>query len=231
MKFIAVGRVHPERADVSFTQYSQSNGSSSIKLFCWASQLTIHVDDPRIEDSLAARLVAEHYGQTFVSALGLACGGGFIVEITQLLYGDDKIEVLGVRHENLAHPEVLSTYMDSINLGMKDVYFRFAMLDYTRAIQDPAGSAYSCFRAIESLAMGIGGSKNKNQNWNDFHHALGTTKAEVGSLVKDFADPIRHGNWVELSNMTWDQRNLMLLFTRDVLVKYVAYMKRKTKDE
>jgi hypothetical protein len=223
MKFIAIGRVYPERADVRFSEYSQSNETSSIKLFCWASQLSIHVDDPRIDSLPSARLIAEHYGQTFLSALGLACGGGFVVEITQILNYEGGVDVLGVRDESLEHPDFVSVYEAAIKLGMKDVYLRFAMLDYTRAIHDIAGSAYSCFRAIESLATAIGGSNNKSSNWKSFHDALGTTKEEVDRLVKDHADPIRHGNWAELSDMTWEQRHLMLLYTRDVLIRYISY--------
>lgn len=231
MKFIAVGRIHPERADTRFPSYFQSNETSSIRLFCWASQIVIHINDPRYDDIRTARMNAEHYAQAFISALGLASGGAYVAEITQILDYEDNVNVLGVREEELSLEDQQSVFDDAVMIGLRDPFFRFALMDYTRAIADPVGCAYSCYRAIESLSKAIGGSKKDSYNWIQLNSVLGTDEDTIKRVVKNFSDPIRHGNWVELTQMTWDQRTAMLLFTRDVLIKYMKYGKAKLQEE
>jgi hypothetical protein len=223
MKFIAVGRVHPERASVFFPQFTQSNETATIKLFCWSGQIAIHIDDPRITDSAIAKVASEHFGQAFVSAIGLQFGGGFTVEITQLLLDfDGAVQVIGASDDRYALEEGSDFYALATKLSFRDPIFRFALLDYTRALIDTMGSPYLCYRALESLSKAIGKGKN-DSNWKRLHEALGTTEQEVKDIVKTYADPIRHGNWSEIAHMTWEHHLVMMKYTRDVIVKYMYY--------
>jgi hypothetical protein len=55
------------------------------------------------------------------------------------------------------------------------------------------------------------------------HATLGTTRGPIDATIKDFADPIRHGNWFSAKPTTAEQRNEMLLLTRDILNCYLEY--------
>lgn len=231
MKFIATGRVHPERAEVNISQFFESNEVASIRMYVGASQIVIHIDDPRIECVRSAHTISEHYAQAMVSSLGLANGCGYTAEITQILDYEFGVQVIGVGEEELASEEHDMVFNNALRLTFRDPFFRFALLDYTSAITDKLGCANSCFRVFESLAKAIDGSKRDKYNWEQFHLALGTDKATIDRLVKNFADPVRHGNWVELADMTWDNRAEMLVFTKDVLIRYIAYALDKLQSE
>ena len=101
MRFTAVGRVHPERADVKIdpiTWHATAGGQITIR--CEASQLCIAGDFPDVNDHVAAFILAKLVAQGVVSGLGFALGTGYSVEIVQLLDDSGKTWVFGVRPGN-----------------------------------------------------------------------------------------------------------------------------------
>jgi hypothetical protein len=55
------------------------------------------------------------------------------------------------------------------------------------------------------------------------HKALGTRENSITTVIKEFADPVRHGNWLGCKPTTTAQRNEMLVLTRDILDRYLRY--------
>jgi hypothetical protein len=53
------------------------------------------------------------------------------------------------------------------------------------------------------------------------HEALGTNKEIIDRTVKDYADPIRHGNWINAKATTSQMRWDMLSLTRKILLSYL----------
>ena len=78
--------------------------------------------------------------------------------------------------------------------GGRDVFFRLAVRDYLRAINVVGDCATYCYRAIEGINSAFV-FKIGSDRWDDMHTALGTDRTAITSTIKDYADPIRHGNW------------------------------------
>ncbi len=55
------------------------------------------------------------------------------------------------------------------------------------------------------------------------HAALGTDRAFIAHTIKDYADPIRHGNWINAKPTDGVIRWNMLVFTKNILGKYLDY--------
>ena len=80
--------------------------------------------------------------------------------------------------------------------------------------------------------IAIGLSKDSNPHWvlrtgidgwDAMHSTLGTERTVITSTVKQYADPVRHGNWRGMKPTTAKDRWRMLRLTRDILVKYMDY--------
>ena len=97
-----------------------------------------------------------------------------------------------------------------------------ALRDFLRAIIDEKDCATYCYRSIEGIKSAFV-SKTGNDRWEDMHTALGTERDEITSTVKNYADPVRHGNWVNAKPTNKVERWKMLKITRDILAKYLDY--------
>lgn len=227
MKFIAIGRVHPERAAVDIKEIVWEFEGSKISVSCMCSQLFVVIDDPRVVDCLSAHGTAEHLAQVFLSSLGFLLGCGYKAEITQIIDEGNNSIVVGVQRPevrfDVADDAFNAMFDEVIGLVRKDLYLRFAILDYTSAIVDKVGGAMFCYRAIESLAKSISKGGPVNTNWTPMHEALSTSKDIIEEAITSFAKPVRHGNWAEFKSMTEEQRVNMLRLTREIITKYIVF--------
>lgn len=227
MKFFAIGRVYPERADVNISKIEWEKEGSKISVFCRSSQLFVVLDDPRVAESSSAHATAEHVCQVFVSALGFVLGCAYKVEITQVVDEDFETIVVGVQQPEvsfgLKDEAVGDMFAPLLERSRHDLFLRFAIHDYTSAIVDKLGCAMLCYRAVESLAKSLSGGGTGNTNWSPMHSKLGTTKDEIEGTITVFAKPIRHGNWAELKPMSIQERMNALLLTRSIIVRYLDY--------
>jgi hypothetical protein len=229
MKYIVTGRVHPERADISFSrvQLELSNGGTATAN-CDASQITVTIDIPSLDGWISAMIVADDIANIIVGALGFSLGSGYSVELIQVTEEDGTPHVFGVRPEGKKAGETLAIepYVDIFNrafrLAGRNIFFRLALRDYLQAITDVTDCATYCYRAVESIKAAFVQKTGMDQ-WDDMHAALGTDRSAITSTIKQFADPIRHGNWVNAKPtdkyMRWD----MLELTRNILIKYLNY--------
>jgi hypothetical protein len=98
MKFICTGRVHPERADISFSRVEINfEGGGSAVASCDASQVTVVLDSPSFDGWISAYIIGEDVANIFVAALGFSLGSGYSVELLQVTETDGTPHVFGVR--------------------------------------------------------------------------------------------------------------------------------------
>ncbi|EAQ66890.1 hypothetical protein MED121_13220 [Marinomonas sp. MED121] len=223
MKYFATGIVHPERAAVSFSKVGMKiEGGGEVVVQCDASQLTVSLDVPSLDGWIAAHITAEDIANIIVGALGFSLGCGYTVEIVQITEEDGTPHVFGVRprgespNEHLGFDPHIPTFNAAYRLAGRDVFFRLSVRDYLNAMTDTKDCATYCFRAIEGI-------KSSFNSWEDMHKALGTDRSEITELVKNYADPVRHGNWVSAPITNSKIRWKMLAITKNVLDKYLQY--------
>lgn len=223
-----LGRVHPERANVCLprTEFTGSDGAKS-HFICDASQFTVVLDDSDVHDPHSAKIRGEQIALMIVSALGLSNGSGYSVEVVNVVDGNGNSYVFGVRpysselEEDLRMEPMGEVYNDAVNLSSHNIFFRLAVSDYGRALKDEGDCATYCYRAIDSIKSSF--SDNDKKGWKLMHEALNTNKDDIYRLIKFYADPARHGNWVKVpdtdSKIRWD----MLEYTRNTLVAFMIY--------
>lgn len=229
MKYICTGRVHPERADVSFSRTEMKfEGGGSAVATCDASQITVVLDAPSLDGWISAHIMAEDVANIFVGALGFSLGSGYSVDLLQVTEADGTPHVFGVRPEGDKPGQtlVMAPYIPAFNrafrLSGRDVFFRMALRDYLRAITEVKDCATYCYRAIEGIKSAFV-FKTGIDHWDDMHSTLGTDRDAITSTVKQYADAVRHGNWVDAKPTNKGERWKMLSLTRDILVKYMDY--------
>jgi hypothetical protein len=228
MKFICTGRVHPERADISFSRVEMNfEGGGSAVASCDASQVTVVLDNPSLDGWISARLMGEDVANIIVGALGFSLGSGYSVELLQVTEADGTPHVFGVRPEGedrqtLGIDPQIPAFNRAIRLSGRDVFFRLALRDYLRAITDATDCATYCYRAVEGIKSAFV-FKTGIDRWDDMHSTLGTDRTAITNTVKVYADAVRHGNWVNAKPTNKVERWNMLSLTRDILAKYMNY--------
>ena len=229
MHYICTGQVFPERADIHFprTEIEFDQGYKAV-LSCDASQVTIILDSAAVDGWIAANILATQLAGLVVGALGLSLGSGYSVALVQVTEPDGTPHVFGVRPTGEAPGETLGfdpdmrVFARSLRLSKRDVFFRLAVRDYLRAITAVEDCATHCYRAIESIKSAFV-FETGDDRWDDMHTALGTDRTEIASTIKDYADPVRHGNWVNAKMTDKYGRWRMLQLTRNILEKYLKH--------
>lgn len=229
MKYIATGRVHPERADVNFGPVAWAiPDQGQVVARCESSQVTIILDLSTIGGFVEAYLEAEQYAHMAVGALGFSLGCGYSVELIQITEEDGTPHVFGVRPSGAAPGETLAfvaheqIFRRVLELANRDIFFRLAVRDYLRAFADALDCATYCYRAIESLKSSFAASGHSDA-WAAMHAALGTDRSSIEATIKLFAEPVRHGNWVSAKLSGSLDRWKMLTLTRLTLAKYLEH--------
>jgi hypothetical protein len=227
MKYIVTGRVQPERAEVSFGRvHLQFSESGSADVSCDASQLTVVLDLPSIDGWISAKITADEVANIMVGALGFSLGSGYSVEMIQVSEEDGTPHVFGVRptgdtpEETLGFQDHNIAFTRTFRLAGRDVFFRLALRDFLRAITDVTDCATYCYRAIESIKAAFV-LESGIDRWDDMHIALGTSRDNITSTIKQYADPVRHGNWINAKTTDKVIRWQMLKLTREILAKYL----------
>ena len=108
-------------------------------------------------------------------------------------------------------------------LSAENVLFRRAIRDYLQAITDVQDGAFYCYRSIEAIKSAFEGKTTSDQ-WQAMHSALGTDQNTIKIKVQQYADPVRHGNWLEANRLALSDHQEMLRFTRSILVAYMKYV-------
>ncbi|KAB2942536.1 MAG: hypothetical protein K8F92_02475 [Hyphomicrobium sp.] len=223
MKFIASGRVHPERADIRFDKVGGSFGDGGLlSIGCESSQLSVVLDLPDM-GSEGARLVAQHYATMFVSALGFSNGCGYSAEIVQLFDEHGTAYVFGVQptddeRNGLGFGAQTEVFTRAVLLAADNIFFRLALRDYSRALAEAEDCASYCYRAVEAIKSAFG-------SWEEMHTALHTDRKAIDERITTYAAPVRHGNWASTKPAEGRVRWEMLSLTRGILSAFLEYAK------
>jgi len=231
MRYIVIGKVLPERADISFSKVKwDAEGDGWVTAVCDASQITLVLELGSVDGWLSAQIIAEHFAMIVVGALGFSLGSGYSVELINVIGEDGASHVLGVRPTDpeghgttLEFSPSTPTLVNAFTLATSNIFFRLALRDYTRAINDASDCPAYCYRAVESVMSDFAFDANVENGWKLMHAALGTQKSQIEHLIKSYADPIRHGNWVTARETTHEIRWKMLSLTREILEKFMNY--------
>ncbi|UCU99486.1 hypothetical protein [Acidovorax radicis] len=227
MRYVATGRIHPERAGIRFgpIEWKIPDHGRAVAQ-CDSSQVTILLDLKSIDGFITAYIAAEHFAHIVVGALGFSLGSGYSVELIQVTEEDGTPHVFGVRPAGESPTETLAiephgpVFNRAFTLANHDLFFRLALRDYLRAINDTTDCATYCFRVVESLKSAFAFKTGKD-SWQPLHDALGTDRASIDNTIKVYADPVRHGNWINAKPTDGPTRWKMLVLTRDILLKYL----------
>jgi len=228
MRYVITGRVQPERAEISFSRVDMRIGENGkATLSCDASQVTVVLDIPSVDGWISAMLIAEDVASIVVGGLGFSLGSGYSLDLIQVTEEDGTPHVFGVRpsnpekhYETLAYDPHSEVFNRALRLAGRDIFFRLAVRDYLQAINDMSDCATYCYRAIESLKSSYA-MRSGHDRWNEMHEALGTNQQLITTTIKQYADPVRHGNWVNAKPTDKFIRWRMLSLTRDILKRYL----------
>ena len=208
-------------------------GGGTAVASCDASQITITLNVPSIDGWISAKIMADDVSNIIVGSLGFSLGSGYGVELIQVTEEEGTPHVFGVRPEGETPGQTLgiNPYLPVFNRGFRlsgrDVFFRLALRDYLRAITDVTDCATYCYRAIEGIKSAFV-FKTGLDRWDDMHATLSTERDAITTTVKQYADAVRHGNWVNAKPTNKFERWRMLALTRDILVKYLDYAEPDT---
>jgi hypothetical protein len=224
MRYVVTGRVQPERASVRIPPIEwRVPDQGRVVVQCHSSQITVLLDLTSTDGWVTAYVQAEHFASMVISALGFSLGFGYSIEMIQVTREDGTLDVIGVGPNGAGEPSPLGFVphepicLRAFNLANQNIFFRFALRDFQRAIKDPFDCATYCYRAVEAIKSAFVGG------WNEMHAALDTNREKIVTMIKDYADPVRHGNWVGAPALNSAERLQMLTLTRDILVKYLNF--------
>ena len=232
MRYICIGRVHPERANLGFGQFKLEDDRGyqiSASISCNTSMVTVELDAPQNYEWEIALLRANEIANLAVEAVGFSIGSACSAEILKVTEQDGASHVVGFipvgdeRDQKLGMEPHEPTFHRALILSCKNILFRRALQDYLRAITFHDDRPSYCYRAIEAIKSAFVGKTDSDQ-WNAMHSALGTDRTTIENTVKQYADPIRHGNWIQAKETTDNQKWDMLILTRDIIAKYMDHM-------
>lgn len=199
-------------------------------LSCDSSQVTVVIESPDVDGWMSAMIQAEALASVVVSALGFSLGSGYSVNLIQVTEEDGTPHVLGVRpsnpekqDESLGFTEQTEILNRALKLAARDVFFRMAVRDYLQSMTDASDCAMYCYRAVESIKSSFVLASGHDR-WDEIHAALGTDRQTLTEVIKQYADPVRHGNWVNAKPTDRFSRYKMMALTRDVLKRYVDHV-------
>jgi hypothetical protein len=229
MRYVATGRIHPERADIHFNRIEwvvEKDGRVSAS--CEASQLTVILELASIDGFITAYVAAESFAQIVVGALGFTLGSGYSVELIQVTEENGTPHVFGVRPDlegggTLGFDPKRRVWERAFEISNHDLFFRLALRDYLRAIRETQDCAMYCYRAIEAIKAAFVTTTGHNR-WDDMHKTLGADSTSIEATIKQYADPVRHGNWIEAKPTDRFIRSKMLVLTRDILRAYLDHV-------
>jgi len=229
-KYTVTGRIQPERADIGFGQLQIAlDGGGTAVASADSSQITVVLDVPTIDGWISAKIAADDIANIVVGALGFSLGSGYWVELIQVTEEDGTPHVFGVRPTgdppmtSLGFEPHNEMFGRALRLSARDIFFRLAVRDFLQALTDVTDCATYCYRAVEGIKAAFV-LKTGIDRWDDMHAALGTDRQGITTTIKEFADPVRHGNWVKAKPTDRFIRWRMLVLTRDILVRYLDYV-------
>lgn len=225
MRYIATGRVHPERSGIGFLPIEwRIPGQGAVVVHCEHSQVTIIMNLESIDGWATAFQQAKHFGSLVVSALGFAVGEACRLELVQVSEESGFPHLFGAapvgRPSNgtlaVATPDAIFNRM--IQRGNQDHEFRVALRDYLLAIDDAVDCAWYCHRAIQTVLTATAVLPLEGRT---AMQVLGLDPKHLEQTVTRFTVPMRESGITELPGTDIPTRWAMLTLARDTMVRYL----------
>ena len=109
---------------------------------------------------------------------------------------------------------------ETVELSMRDDFFRRAIADLKSALLFPSDTGFYCYRAVETTAQSFGSSTDQSKTpWTELNSALNLNRNFLNPVTK-FSDTQRHGKW---ATMTAAERAEALKTAWIILYRYSQF--------
>lgn len=219
--YVFTGRVLPERVIVSISEFKFEipglPGLPRGTLFIEIIQSQIFarfISDNELEEEFTLRNLIEDVSKSLLDALGFFKGYAYDVEIVHAMRPDTGGKrVFGIDIPILKGAcdaeGVTLGHIFAVVLAQNGIFFRRALADLREAIKSPQDTGFFCYRAIESLMRGSATRQNPvpqdSAAWSSFRMTYNVDRQDIDD-IKQFADPVRHGNYSQSKPMTDQDR-------------------------
>ena len=234
--YIFSGKVLPERANVSITPLEIKTGvidsgiSDTAIISIAVSQVSVIFNTNSDSDLMTLKNTVESLVRNLVDVYGYLSGRGYDIEITSVVDPEGKHTVFGVgilELEKSQRDRPLS-FQQLVTVMGKSYHLHLALGDLREAIRSPLDTGFFCFRAIESIRQHfkIKEKTTDKLSWKILNKSLVIDRSWTDQ-VKKFADPVRHGDAINISG---EDRILIMQHTWKVIDRFCLYVYRDFND-
>lgn len=228
------GKILPERFPLSIgapfqveVEQPDLGRKAKFRVVMHASQLivTIELIEGKAE-VLDLRNWARLCAQQFADVVGYSYGGHFDVDIISAVRGEEwhvfgnQIPAIANRQNSHRKPSIDGDLLSAVG---KSPHAANVLRDYQLAMQDPIGTGFYCYRAIEAAmqAMKSETVSDDKAGWTALNNALRLDKS-AAMFVKKYADYPRHGKpW----SMTDADRVNVFEITDEIIYRYLELIR------
>jgi len=235
MKYIFVGKVYPERANVTLPEIKGEvkaddiDFKGMIKVSIIVSQVNIELDSDSKVSITDLKNTVEMFAHTMVDTYGYLKGYSYSLEITSVYIPETEyFEVFGVDVVRITQDEKNRplNYKDTLKLALKYPKLYMVLKDLRDAIKKPLDTFFHCRRATETIMNYFMKSNNKVKGWEDTIKVLVLNRNEVDEIKKAAGDQ-RHGTYESVAG---EKRVDIMMKTWKVVDKFVEYLKSQEVD-
>lgn len=165
--------------------------------------------------------------------MGFAKRCHYSVELISITDENVESTVFGVQVPALEEKAINPFFTIVVNLSFRDLFFWFAIMDFTKSMTSEIELPFLCYRAIETIKSrflndleNVNLKATEKDAWEQMHESLKTDKEEI-LKVKKYADPVRHGNYYTLTSTNSQQRFEILSITKNIILKYKQFLEDK----
>jgi hypothetical protein len=177
--------------------------------------------------------------QIVLNAIAFTTGSVFDVDIISVIResedaADGSVEVHCIDniHDVISARKSPITLQQIYEICISDdgLPLRRCLNDLRMALREISDSPFYCYRAIESIKGHVGGRFGKTRDkgqWEIMREALGLNRTDL-EVVKNLADPLRHGRAVKFEGAEWRK---IILISWDVTDAYIRFLCQVAKGE
>jgi hypothetical protein len=224
MRYYVTGKVFPERCNVIIGEIEKDIKICSFKFNCDSSQILVIIDNT-VLDQYSAFILAKEISLTIITSLGYANGCGYGVEMINICDDNKLSSVYGVGVEEMKSSNVIKDFAESLDIAVQNIFYRFSIRDFTKAMTSEMECPFLCYRAIETIKSNFltESTSSESDAWESMHKKIGSKASDI-MKIKPFADPIRHGNYTEFKETDHVQRVEILKITKDTIDRFKQYL-------
>lgn len=243
--YIFSGKVLPERTVVGlgpfhdlFFKQQDVNIEGNLTFSIQHSIISIRFETEKaISDYFTLRVYISRVVQFFVDILGYELSCGYRIEVTQLNYPEHIVFGVGENFSEKSQEtidynviNIIDTFLSKDNRDLEMNYLMLILSDIREAIIQTHMTPFYCFRAIESIKKFFGTKydiKKDDKQWEKLREELNVER-NIIDQVKEFADPIRHGDISQV--IDWEKRKDILIITQQIINKFIEWNKSQLRN-